>query len=157
MEERLKVDARRVAAASAVLAREGGLVEVWAKANPVARRHRLDLARRARDLDLVVDDDALEGLLLRDVRRYGAPGLECLRGALRVVDDVGVGQPKCAAGGAEFVAEDLDAPDVEAEGPADIAARVDVGQDREVAGEFSFLILKRMEPSFSSDLVPRKE
>ena len=70
------------------------------------------------------------------VCRYGAPGLECLRGALRVVDDVGVGQPKRAAGGAEFVAEDLDAPDIEAERSTDIAARVDVGQDRgEVAGE----------------------
>ena len=58
------------------------------------------------------------------------------------MDDVGVGQPKCAAGGAEFVAEDLDAPDIEAERSTDIAARVDVGQDREVAGEVLVLHLE---------------
>ena len=72
------------------------------------------LARRARDLDLVVGEESLEALLLGDAGRCSAPSLESLRLAQRAVDDVGVGRPERAAGGAELVAEDLDAPYVEA-------------------------------------------
>ena len=113
-EELLVVDARRVAAAGADLAGEAGLVEGRAEAQPVARRDRLDLARRARDLDLVVGEESLEAPLLGDAGRCSAPSLESLRLAQRAVDDVGVGRPERAAGGAELVAEDLDAPYVEA-------------------------------------------
>ena len=136
------------------------LVEGRAEAQPVARRDRLDLARRARDLDLVVGEESLEAPLLGDAGRCSAPSLESLRLAQRAVDDVGVGRPERAAGGAELVAEDLDAPYVEAQGSADIAARENVAQEREVAvslTRFSFLTLNRREPSFSSDLMPRKE
>ena len=51
------------------------------------------------------------------------------------MDDVVAGRRKGAARWAELVPEHLDTPDIEAERSADIAARVDVGQDREVAGE----------------------
>ena len=140
-EELLVVDARRVAAAGADLAGEAGLVEGRAEAQPVARRDRLDLARRARDLDLVVGEESLEAPLLGDAGRCSAPSLESLRLAQRAVDDVGVGRPERAAGGAELVAEDLDAPYVEAQGSADIAARENVAQEREVADEVLVLDL----------------
>ena len=142
-EELLVVDARRVAAAGADLAGEAGLVEGRAEAQPVARRDRLDLARRARDLDLVVGEESLEAPLLGDAGRCSAPSLESLRLAQRAVDDVGVGRPERAAGGAELVAEDLDAPYVEAQGSADIAARENVAQEREVADEVLVLDLEQ--------------
>ena len=113
---------------------------VWLK---VARRDRLDLARRARDLDLVVGEESLEAPLLGDAGRCSAPSLESLRLAQRAVDDVGVGRPERAAGGAELVAEDLDAPYVEAQGSADIAARENVAQEREVADEVLVLDLEQ--------------
>ena len=64
------------------------------------------------------------------------------RAALRVVDDVGARRRKGAARWAKLVPEHLHTPDVEAEGSADIAARVDVGQDREVADEVLVLHLE---------------
>ena len=71
-----------------------------------------------------------------------APSLECLRAALRAVDDVVAGRREGAARGAELISEYLDTPYVEAERSADIAARVDVVQDREVAGEVVVLHLE---------------
>jgi len=135
VEERLKVDARRVAAASAVLAREGG---VWLKfgQKPIPSRAAIALTLpAARATSTLLSTMTLWKVFF--FATFAATARLALSAcaahcASWMMSSLVVAK---ARHDEQIVPEHLDTPDIEAERSADIAARVDVGQDREVAGE----------------------